>query len=62
MRFLLMCELSWRAIGRLLGVILFVLAGLGLLALVVSVKAAVIAGIGLVALISAVVKALKGDE
>lgn len=62
MRFLLMCELSWRSIGRLLGVGVLALAGLGVVALIVSVQAAVIAGIALVVLVSAVVKALSGDE
>lgn len=61
MRFLLMFELSWRSVGRLLGVAVLALAALALVAVVVSPGAAIAAGIGLLLLTTAVVKAIKTD-
>jgi heme A synthase len=62
MKLLLMFELSWRAVGRLIGVTVLALAALAVVALVASPGAAIAAGIGLLLLISAVVKAMKSDE
>jgi len=62
MKFLLMFELSWRAIGRLIGVGFLALAALGLVAVVASPGAAIASGAGLLLLGSAVLKALKSDE
>jgi hypothetical protein len=62
MKFLLVAELSWRAVGRLIGVVVLALAGLGVVAVVASPGAAIAAGIGLLLLASAVIKALKNDE
>ncbi|MEV6604891.1 hypothetical protein [Kutzneria sp. NPDC051319] len=62
MKLLLMFELSWRAVGRLIGVGMLALAALGVVALIASPGIAVAAGIVLVILVTAVVKALKSDE
>ncbi|GAA3437014.1 hypothetical protein [Kutzneria kofuensis] len=62
MKFLLVAELSWRAVGRLIGVAVLALAGLGVVAVVASPGAAIAAGIGLLLVVSAVIKALKNDE
>jgi hypothetical protein len=61
-KFLMMFELSWRSIGRLIGVGVLALAALGVVAIVASPGAAILAGIGLLVLLSAVVKAVKTDE
>lgn len=58
----MMFELSWRAIGRLIGVAVLVLAALGVVAIVASPGAAIAAGVGLLVLTSAVVKALKNGD
>lgn len=62
MKFLMMFELSWRAIGRLIGVAILALTALAVVAVVASPGAAIAAGIGLLVLVSAVVKAMKSDE
>jgi hypothetical protein len=61
-KFLMMFELSWRAIGRLIGVAILALTALAVVAVVASPGAAIAAGIGLLVLVSAVVKAMKSDE
>ncbi|MFC0539855.1 hypothetical protein [Kutzneria chonburiensis] len=62
MKLLLMFELSWRAVGRLIGVGILVLAALGVVAVVASPGTAIAAGIGLIVLVTAVLKAMKSDE
>jgi hypothetical protein len=62
MKLLLMFELSWRAVGRLIGVGILALAALGVVAVIASPGAAVAAGVGLLLLVSATLKAMKSDD
>jgi hypothetical protein len=62
MKLLLMFELSWRAVGRLIGVGFLALAALGVVAVIASPGIAVAAGIALVVFVTAAVKAVRNDE
>jgi hypothetical protein len=62
MKLLLMFELSWRAIGRLIGVGILALAALGLVAVLASPGTAIAAGIGLILVITAALKAMRSDD
>jgi hypothetical protein len=62
MKLLLMFELSWRAVGRLIGVGILALTALGLVAVLASPGTAVACGIGLIVLVTAVLKAMKSDD
>jgi hypothetical protein len=61
-KLLLMFELTWRSVGRLIGVGILALAALGLVAVLASPGAAIATGIGLILLVTATLKAMKADD